>query len=215
MTTIKEHCCGADLLFDVKTANKQYKKYLKKGPSKVTQSVISQLKQLQPKGILIDVGGGIGAIQWWFHENKSNETYHIDASSGYLSLAKNHAGKIEVLEKSHFIMGDFTDYKDLPKADVITLDKVICCYPDFKGILNHAFKYSKNIISITYPMDGVLAQVFREFGVLFMKLSKNPFKPYVHKVSEVRDLFNSNGFELKEKNLSFPWHIETYKRTDK
>jgi hypothetical protein len=30
MTTIKEHCCGADKLFDAKTAKKQYKSYLKR-----------------------------------------------------------------------------------------------------------------------------------------------------------------------------------------
>ena len=92
MTTIKEHCCGADLFFNKKTAAKEYQKYLKKGPVKATAKIIQQLEEhnLENK-TLIDVGGGIGAIQWWFLEQGGMQTTDIDASSGYLKKAENHA----------------------------------------------------------------------------------------------------------------------------
>jgi len=47
---------------------------------------------------------------------------------------------------------------------------------------------------------------------LLIKLSGNPFKPYIHRVASVRALFVENGFELKEGALSFPWHVETYEK---
>jgi Methyltransferase domain len=211
MTNIKEHCCGADLLFDAKTAKKQYKRYLKKGPSKVTKKLIEQLGKSDTGDSLIDIGGGIGAIQWWFLNHGGKRTFGVDASSGYTFLAQEHAEKNNFKEFTNYIMGDFTDKaEELPKVDHVTLDKVICCYPDFKSILNLACEKSINTVSLSYPMDGFIADLFRGFMVFGMKLSRNPFRPYIHHVASVRALLVENGFEPKEKELSFPWHIETY-----
>ena len=211
MTDIKEHCCGADKLFDKKTAKKQYKSYLKNGPSRVTKKLIGQLEKTNTGSSLLDVGGGIGAIQWWFLNHGGKQTYGIDASSGYTELVMEHAEKNNLKESAHFILGDFiSKSKELPQVNHITLDKVICCYPNFETILNLACTTSLNTVSLSYPMDGFISDIFRSFGVLYMKMTGNPFKPYVHRVASVRALFIENGFELKARELSFPWHIETY-----
>jgi Methyltransferase domain len=215
MTNIKEHCCGADLFFDKKTAKKQYKSYIKKGPSRVTKKLIGQLEKIKTGESLVDIGGGIGAIQWWFLNHGGKHTFGIDASSGYTALAQEHAAKNNFKESANFIMGDFTDKaEELTKADHVTLDKVICCYPDFETILNLACKKSTSTVSLSYPMDGFITDIFRGLGVLYMKLTGSSFKPYIHRVASVRALFVENGFEIKDKELSFPWHIETYTKKD-
>ena len=211
MTTIQEHCCGADQLFDAKTAKKQYKSYLKKGPSRVTKKLIGQLGRIQTGSSLLDVGGGIGAIQWWFLNQGGHQTIGVDASTGYTALAKDHATKNNLQKQTHFIIGDFTaNATALPMVNHVTMDKVICCYPDYKAIIDLACSKASNSITLSYPMDGFIADIFRGAGVLMMKLMRNPFKPYVHRVSSVRGLFAKNDFMLVEKDLSFPWHIETY-----
>ena len=211
MTDIKEHCCGADLFFDAKTAKKQYKKYLKNGPPKVTKKLIGQLEKNKLGESLLDIGGGIGAIQWWFLNHGGKQSFGVDASSGYTELSQKHATKNNFEESAHFILGDFTaKAEELPQVDHVTLDKVICCYPDFEAILNLACAKSKNTLTLSYPMDGFIADFFRGFMVLLMKLRGNPFKPFIHRVASVKALLDKNGFELNEKELSFPWHIETY-----
>lgn len=208
---IKQHCCGADRLFDSKTAKKQYKSYLKKGASRVTKKLIKQLEQVGTGDTLLDVGGGIGAIQWWFLARGGKKSFGVDASTGYTLLAKDHAEKHGYGERTHFIVGDFTDKAaELPLTDHVTLDKVICCYPDMQGIIDLACSKAQRSVSLSYPMDGMIAQLFRGAGVLFMKLIRNPFRPYVHSVNLVRERFIANGFKRQEAALSFPWHLETY-----
>ena len=211
MTNIKEHCCGADLLFDKKTAKKQYKKYLKNGPSKVTKRLIEQVGKTNIGESLLDVGGGIGAIQWWFLNHGGKQTFGVDASSGYTTLAQEHAAKNNFKDRTCFLMGDFTTKaEELPSVNHITLDKVICCYPDFEAILNLACTKATNTVSLSYPMNGLIANTIRGFGVLYMKMTGNPFRPYIHPVESVRTIFMENGFGIAEKETSFPWHIETY-----
>jgi magnesium-protoporphyrin O-methyltransferase len=211
MTDIKQHCCGADQFFNTKTAKKQYKSYLKKGASKVTKKLIGQLDGMNTGKSLLDVGGGIGAIQWWFLNQGGKQSFGVDASTGYTELAQNHASKNQLEKSAHFIVGDFIDKADvLPQVDHVTLDKVICCYPDYQAILNLACEKSNNTVTMSYPMDGIIADFFRGFMVLGMKLRGNPFKPFIHRVASVRELMIKNGFEIKSEELSFPWHIETY-----
>ncbi len=214
MTSIAEHCCGADRFFDEKTAGKEYRNYLKKGPRKATAKIIRQLSAQDITGKnMVDVGGGIGALQWWFLAQGGRQTTDIDASSGYLAKAREHAVKNGWQDKAHFLMGDCTDkYKEVDEAHVITLDKVVCCYPDFKEILTATCNKAKEYIALSYPMDGFIAQAIRNLGALFFMLKGNPFRPYVHPVKEIRSVFAAKGFTRIAHDTSFPWHIETYVR---
>ncbi len=214
MTNIKEHCCGADLFFNKKTAAKEYRKYLKKGPSRVTAKIIEQLDSQNVGGkSMVDVGGGIGALQWWFLQKGGNKTTDIDASSGYLKQAENHASKNGWQDKTHFIMGDCTDvYKEIEDPHFITLDKVVCCYPNYKEILELTCEKSTGHISLSYPMDGIISQTLRWFGDLYFRLVKNPYRPFVHPVKDIRNVFAERGYQRIAHDLAFPWHVETYAR---
>lgn len=214
MITIKEHCCGVDMFFNEKTAAKEYRIYLKKGPSRVTTRIIQQLESHDVTGkTMIDVGGGIGALQWWFLENGGAHTIDIDASTGYLSQAEKHAIDNGWQEKAQFHAGDCTDvYDQIDKADCITLDKVICCYPNYKEILEATCDKSTGYVSLSYPMDGVISQAAARLGGLYFMLKHNPYRPFVHSVKEIRQIFLTKGYNRVAHNIAFPWHVETYAR---
>ena len=216
MTTIKDHCCGADLFFDQKKSNKLYKNYLKKGPSRVTAKMIWQLEKHPIDGnTMVDIGGGIGALQWWFLENGGRNTVDIDASSDYLKQAESHAQIKGWGAKTKFLLGDFMDvYAQITPTDYITLDKVVCCYPNYKEILEATCEKANKIISLSYPMDGIISNAIRKMGDFFMNFSSNPFRPYIHSVKEVRSVIEQNGFQRNAHNFVFPWHVETYVKQD-
>lgn len=215
MPSIKEHCCGADMLFNAKKAKKEYRKYLRKGPGKASRKLIGQLAQMSLDGkSMLDIGGGIGALQWWFLESGGAHTTDVDASSGYLALANEHANQQGWADKATFKMGDIVDVEgDLQAADVVTLDKVVCCYPNYEEIIEVSCNKSKEIVALTYPMDGFVASTLRNLGSFFIKLTGNPYRPYVHSVTKIRDQFKRWQFECVASEFSFPWYVETYRRT--
>ena len=214
MSSIQEHCCGADVFFDRKMAKKQYRQYIKKGPSRVTAKIIQQLTNQTIEGkSLIDVGGGIGALQWWFLQMGGAQTTAIDASSGYLKQAEEHAAENAWGARAHFIFGDYTVvHTQMGRADYITLDKVVCCYPDFKEIIETSCQKARTHVALSYPIDGIISRVISWFGALFAKLKSNSFRPYVHPVNKIREVFEQQGYERISHALAFPWHIETYRR---
>ena len=209
-----EHCCGADMLFDRKVAEKEMKSYKKKGAKRVTSILIQLLSMYSTPGAsLLDIGGGIGAIQWEFLSNGASHTTDVDASGSYLNMAGNYAEEKDWSDKTQFIQGDFVDVSEKTEMhDVVSLDKVVCCYPDYKEILIKATSKCKKSIALSYPMGGFIAQVFRGLGVIYMKLKQNPFKPYVHNPSDIENLIISQGFVKSQSTFVFPWHVQMYSR---
>ena len=207
-----EHCCGADQLFDLETAQKEMKKYKKKGARKSTRKLLSLMSDFDQSGkTLLDIGGGIGSIQWSFFQKGGAKTTDIDSSSGYLEVAKSYAQ-----EKGYevdFRMADFNDVaEDLQSHDFVALDKVVCCYPDYQLLLGNALDRTGNILALTMPLGGWISKGLAQLTKLYLIFKKNPFRTYIHDPKEVHTFMESKGFQLVKKGFSFPWLVRVYQR---
>ncbi len=210
-----EHCCGADKLFDLKTAKKELKSFRKKGASKVTKRLIEAVADDVEGKSLLDIGGGIGAIQWHFHSKGASKTRDVDASSGYLKIAKEYATEKGWEEQSEFVQADFNDVSEPSDTfDFVTLDKVICCYPDFAKLLGNATQSSNHRIGLSLPMSGRIAQLVSKLGSIYMYLKKNPFRSYAHDEEDVHAFILDQGFQRVSSSMSFPWRVWVYERVE-
>jgi magnesium-protoporphyrin O-methyltransferase len=208
------HCCGADQLFDLKGAQKEMKKYRKKGPGKSTKTLIETLFSRNTENkTLLDVGGGIGALQWYFLENGGLYTKGVDASRGYLHVAGQYAKEKGWKEQTSFLFGDLVNHaKNLTAYDFVTLDKVICCYPDYEALLTSSLEKCTGTIGVVYPLGGLLPKLLIQFNRLYFYITKNPFRTYIHSPKAIREFINSHGFTMVSKKISFPWHVQVYQR---
>ena len=135
------NCCEMeDNTFGEDEAKANLKDYRKRGPAKQTKLILEAVRSLGLQdAALLDVGGGIGAIHHELLKDVASEAMHVDASSAYLKIANEEAQRQGHSERVKFIHADFTDVADeLPQADVVTLDRVVCCYPDFRSLLKAA-----------------------------------------------------------------------------
>ncbi len=210
------HCCGADKLFDLKGAQKEMNKYKKKGAGKSTSKLLKLLSLQDLNGSsLLDIGGGIGAIQWRFLLGGGANTLDVDASSGYLEVAKSYATEHGFMEKAQFMLGDFVDRSDDIRAhDFVTLDKVICCYPDYRSLLERALKRCNKTILISYPLGGPISKMVAYLNKIYFYFKKNPFRTYIHTPAEVEKFIASQGFYPVQKSVVFPWHVQVYSKIE-
>ncbi len=208
-----EHCCGADMLFDLKMAQKELRYYKKRGPRKTTKKLLSLLSGYDQRGkSLLDIGGGIGAIQWEFVRNGGIKTTDIDSSSGYIDVASDYAIEIKHQDAS-FKMADFNEVqKEIGRHDFVSLDKVVCCYPEYKNLLGNALDKTGTALALSMPLGGWISNLFAQFSKIYLILRKNPFRTYIHSPQQVHDFIESRGFRLSEKAMSFPWLVRVYER---
>ena len=211
------NCCEiTDNTFGEDDANANLKDYRRRGPAKQTKLILEAVRALELKGItLLDIGGGIGTIH---HELLADSTVqnatHVDASSAYLKVAKEESARRGNSERVQFIHADFTDIAaDLPSADVVTLDRVVCCYPNFRNLLKAASGHSSKAISLTYPRETWYMRMAFPVMNFIQRLRKDPFRVFLHPINEMDALLNENGFKRIAMRRLFVWEMALYQKT--
>ena len=209
------NCCEmTDNIFNEDSARSDIKEYRKYGPAKQTRLILEAVRSLNLKNVeLLDIGGGVGVIHHELLKDLAREATHVDASSAYLKEAKDESEKQGNSERVKFIHADFTDVAaDLPQADVVTLDRVVCCYPDFRSLLTNASEHSRKAIALTYPREVW----YIRFGLgvinLFQRLRRDPFRVFIHPINEMDALLNSQGFKRMTMQRLFVWEMALYQR---
>jgi SAM-dependent methyltransferase len=209
------NCCEiTDSAFSENEARSQLKSYRKRGPAKQTKLILEAIRSLKLKNAkILDIGGGVGVIHHELLEDVATTATHVDASSAYLKEAKAEAARRGHSERVTFIHADFTDVEsDLPGADIVTLDRVVCCYPDFRRLLKAASRHSQRAIALTYPREAWYLRMAWPVMNFFQRLRKDPFRVFLHPISEMDSLLQNEGFKRMALRRLFVWEMALYKK---
>ena len=211
------NCCQMeDNTFGEAEAKANLKDYRRRGPANQTKLILEAVRSIGLKdAALLDVGGGIGAIHHELLGDVAREAMHVDASSAYLKLATEEAKRQGHGDRVKFIHADFTDVAaDLPKVDVVTLDRVVCCYPDFRSLLKAAAARSRIALAMTYPRETWYLRMGGTVINFFQGLRKDPFRMFLHPVVEMDALLKREGFERTALRRLFVWEMALYRRVN-
>lgn len=209
-----QHCCGAEAVFDNKTAKKNAIRYKRKGPNKTTKRLLQILSPLtNTTSSLLDIGGGVGVIQHEFIKLTNGNTTDVDASLEYIEQAKKIAEENDTKDQMCFIYADFVDiHSTVEVHDIVTMEKVVCCYPDIDKLLIESTAKADQYFAFVYPIKNILSQTFFFTGNLYMTIKKNPFRIFLHDEKKMIKSIEDQGFELLKKSNVFPWKIAVLKR---
>ena len=209
------NCCEIENnTFTEASAKANLRDYRRRGPAKQTRLILEAVRSLGLKdAALLDIGGGIGAIHHELLNDVAREATHVDASSAYLMVATEEAKRLGHEAQVKFIHADFTDVADeLPQVDVVTLDRVVCCYPNFRELLKAASSKSREAIALTYPRETWLSKVVVKAANLIQRIRRDPFRVFVHPVAEMEALLNKEGLKRISTRRLFVWEMALYRR---
>jgi magnesium-protoporphyrin O-methyltransferase len=187
------HCQSADQYFDRSVAESDLRDYRRRGASGTTKRLLDELKAAGVAGMtLLDIGGGIGVIQ---HELKAagvTEITGVDASRAYLEMTRQEAEKRGYAAAAQYLHGDFVALAEqIEPADIVTLDRVVCCYPHMEALMSAAAARAKRFLGLVYPRDVW----WTKLGVMaincFPKLRGDAFLSYIHPTAAVEDVIAS------------------------
>jgi len=208
------HCQDAEGFFNDWTARRELRRYRRKGPTKSTQLLLEPLRPDAGGATLLDVGGGIGAIQHELFGEGLAEAVQVDASSPYLAVARKEAERSGHGERAAFVHGDFVEMSgEFSRADLVTLDRVICCYPYLEALLEASMDRARRVVGLVYPRERWGTRMAMKVGNFWFRVRGSAFRLYLHSPDRVGALLREGGFELEERAHTFIWRVEIYRRT--
>jgi magnesium-protoporphyrin O-methyltransferase len=127
---------------------------------------------------VLEVGGGVGAIQLELLKAGAARTTNVELSPEYEPFAAELLGDDTRVERR---LGDFVrDAADVPPADDVVLHRVVCCYPDPEALVGAAAQRARRRLVLSFPPD---TRLFRAGTVLlnaYLALTRTEFRTFVH-----------------------------------
>tara|TARA_B100000929_G_scaffold80037_1_gene62458 strand:+ start:1165 stop:1803 length:639 start_codon:yes stop_codon:yes gene_type:complete len=207
-------CQGIENVFDEKAAKRQLKRYLKKGPSRTTRILLDEIRKKGVQGLdFLDIGGGIGAIQYDLIKAGASKGTSIEASSAYLDLVRDEEFHNVIAKKVNFEIGDFTTMaSDVKSFDIVTLDKVICCYDDMSELVGLSSKIARKIYAVIYPRSVWWTRLLFPMMNFYPIIKGNSFRVFIHPTEKVEEILFDNGFKRNYYTKTFFWQIAIFTR---
>jgi len=182
--------------------------------AKTTLMLISTLVDLGVEGVtLLDIGGGIGAVQLELLRAGATEATSIEASTAYVQVAKQVAAEASLDQRITHIHGDFVTLADrISEADIVTLDRVVCCYDDVEALVSLSAAKARRLYALVYPRTEWWVRLALFFENLGCRLRGSPFRAFVHPTELVDRLVRTAGLQLIHQENTFSWQVVVYRR---
>jgi hypothetical protein len=209
-------CCqGVDEVFGERTARHDLARYRKRGPSKPTRRLLEAVRR---EGIedasVLDIGGGIGAIQYELLDAGAQRVTAVEAASAYVRVAREEAQRRGLGDRIAHEAGDFVELADrVEPADVVTLDRVICCYADMESLVGRSADRARRLYGLVYPRDTWWVALAIRVTNLGMRVARRAFRAHAHRTDAVDAVAREHGLVPKLARGAGPvWQVVLYER---
>jgi Methyltransferase domain len=210
------HCQDIERFFKGNMAKRELRRYRKKGPTGTTRQLIEAVRAEGVEGeTLLDIGGGIGAIQHELLAAGAASAVSVDAATAYLDAAREESERRGQTDRVTQLHGDFVELApEIPPADIVTLDRVICCYPDMPTLVRVSAARATRLYGLTFPREKIPVKLLLALVNLYLRLRGSAFRAYVHPVGEVERAVREGGLEERFRGRAgYVWHVAVYVRS--
>jgi predicted methyltransferase len=209
-------CCTTDYdtIFDERAARRQLESYLRLGARGSTRRMIEALKAAGAAGAsVLDIGGGVGIIGLELLRAGAESLTDVEASRPYLAVAREAADSAGLAGHTRFLQGDFVQLaREVEPADVVTLDRVVCCYGDWRALVDASASHARRLYGMVYPNERWWLRVGIGLGNLVLRAAGRSFRGHIHPERKIDERVRRAGFRVRSHHRGLVWQTVLYER---
>jgi SAM-dependent methyltransferase len=211
-------CAGIEGQFDAAAARKKLRRFRRRGPDRTTRLLIELIRDALDASdtrdaVLLDVGGGIGAIHHALLDGRVARAVHVDASTAQIAAAREETERQGHGARVDFVRGDFVALADeLPAADIVTLDRVICCFDDMDRLVTRSARKAARFYGAVYPRDLVWMRIAIAAINVVQRLKRTGFRVFLHDPAAIDGVLRGVGLAPSAQRRTAGWHVVLYAR---
>jgi magnesium-protoporphyrin O-methyltransferase len=138
---------------------------------------------------------------------------HVDASTAHLEAAREETARRGHTAQVTFLRGDLVTMADqVASADLVTLDRVICCYHDMAGLVATSARRALRFYGAVYPRRAPWMSMALGFTNLLMRLRRSPFRVFLHDPDAIDGVLRAVGLRRRFHQRTLAWEVVVYER---
>jgi magnesium-protoporphyrin O-methyltransferase len=191
-------CCeprGYDRVFDSRTARRRAKRYRRHGLDRTGRRIVELVADRGVEGAsVLEIGGGVGELQVELLRRGAATATNLELSAAYddearrLLLEAGLSGRVQ-----RRIVDLAVDPDAVEPADVVVLNRVVCCYPDMPRLLGAAADRARRLLVVSHPPRNLLSRTVIGGENLGLRCSGSAFRVFAHPPEAMRAVLAEHG----------------------
>ena len=206
-------CCYDDA-FDQAHAQRVLRNYRKRGPGRASVAIADALAGEDATGMtVLDIGAGVGAVHQQLLARGASSATDVDASGPYLAAAREEAERLGLTERVTHLHGDFVDRaSEVEPADLVALDRVVCCYVDMPQLVGRAAEHTRRRLAMTLPPDLAIARFVIRILNAWEWVTRSDFRVQAHSHAAIVAAAKAAGLEPVSAAYIGTWRLLVFER---
>ena len=206
--------CTVGNEFGERQARRKLAAYRRGGPDRTTAWLIDGLVAGGVVGsTVLDIGAGVGAVHLALLEAGAVSAVDVDGSPAYVEVARAEARRAGRAGEVRHETGDFVALAPtIAPADLVALDRVVCCYPDMSALVRLSVARARRRYGLVYPRDTWWIRAGGALLNAVARLARQRTRAYVHRTAEVDALVRAAGFVPRVQRATLFWQVAVYER---
>ena len=211
-------CCspkGYRWVFSERSARAEARKYRRRGLDGTSRRIVDFLKAQGVDGqTVLEVGGGIGAIQIELLKAGAARAVSVELTPTYEDVAAGLLSDAGLTDRVERRVMDFAQASSqVDGADVVIMNRVICCYPDMPRLAGAAADHARQMLVMSYPTGAWWMRVALGLGNFLLWLLRREFHVFVHPPKEIIATARRRGLEPVLDQQGALWTVAAMRRT--
>jgi magnesium-protoporphyrin O-methyltransferase len=200
--------------FGERDARRDLAGYRKNGPERTTRRLIDGLAAGGVEGMsVLDIGAGVGAVHLELLGAGATSAVDVDGSAAYVEASRDEATRRGIADRVVYSVGDFVAFADeVAPADLVALDKVVCCYPDLAALVRLSAARARRRYGLVYPRDTWWIRVGGRLMNGVFRLTRQRLRFYIHPTATVDAIVRAAGFGPAAVQAGLFWQVAVYER---
>ena len=137
----------------------------------------------------------------------------MDASTAYAAAARSEAERKGYLDRTTYLQGNFVELAPrVQSADLVTMDRVLCCYPDMPALLHPAADRAKRCLGLVFPREDWWVRGGARLANLLLRIFGSKFRAFVHPHDAIEACAVESGLALTFSGFSGIWRVVVFER---
>ena len=209
-------CCTVDGTGDFfsKSAGYYARKFQRRGLDRVQRIIRDAIAGAwQPGQTVLEIGCATGGLLLALLQSGARSATGIDLSPRMIEKARDLAGEFHLGDRVRYLVGDFGAADgQVDPADIVILDKVVCCTNDPFTLLARAAAKCVHVLVVSYPRDALLGRLSFTTQAFIGEALRWTFHPVYHEPSDLDQAIASQGFRQVLARHRPIWEIKRYER---
>jgi 16S rRNA G966 N2-methylase RsmD len=216
--SVVSDCCtpkGYRWIFSERNARGDAKRYRRKGLDPTSRRIVDFVRgQGVENRTVLEVGGGIGAIQIELLKAGAAQATSIELTPTYEEVAAGLAKEAGFAGRIDRRVMDFADAAgELEAADIVIMNRVICCYPDMPRLAGAAADRTRELLVMSYPRETWWTRIAWKLGNWALRLTRREFQVFLHPPNGILATTERHGLRTVLNQTGSFWTVAALRRS--